>query len=588
MTEAAGHADAAEHLRALAASAETATTPADAARMLDALDRLEPASPLNLYLAGNATLRPMAEGIRLGALAGGVAAEVVEAPMDQLGPVFFDPASAFYAEPRDTVVLYLCSLGLTAAGTAPRDGVAEHLAAVVAAIRQGSDARVAVVLPEPLEEEWEPTSPHADWRAGLCAAIRAALPEQVLIIDPVPTMLDVGARAWFASRFWYHAKLPCHPAALTALGRTVGRSLAAGTAIANPVKLVACDLDNVLWGGVVGEEGSHGIALDVHGGGGPYLRLQAYLKHLADRGIVLAAVSKNNPDDVRAVFRERPEMLLGWDDFACVIANWEPKSANLRAVAGQLNLGLANVAFLDDSPYERAEVRAALPEVIVPELPAAPEEYVPFLIRTGLFGTPFVTGEDRDRSRHYRENQARRDAERAAPDLTGFLDSLTLAVEVLPIDAATLERTVQLIGKTNQFNLTGQRHGVGAVRAMAADPDGFARCYRVTDRFGDNGITGVLLAVPDGDHSCRIDSWVLSCRVMGRTVERAMFATLAEWAAGRGLRWIVGEYRPSDRNQPVAGLYRELGFDAADCGLYRYDVGRPYDGNRHVRIGGAR
>ncbi|HYH36825.1 MAG TPA: HAD-IIIC family phosphatase [Azospirillum sp.] len=547
---------------------------------------LPPSAPrLKVYLAGNATLRPMAAGIREGALAAGVDAMVKDAPADQLGPMVFDPASAFHAERWDVAVLHLSSLGLTSAGTAPRDGVAGDLAAVVAAIRSRSDARVAVVLPEPLEEEWDPSSPLAAWRAGVVADIRAALDDRVLVIDPTPTLLEVGAANWYAARFWYHAKLPCHPTALAALGRRVGRSIAA--AAAPPVKVVACDLDNVLWGGIVGEDGCHGIALDVHGGGGPFIRLQAYLKHLAGRGILLAAVSKNNPDDVRAVFRERPEMLLGWDDFACVHANWEPKSVNLRAIAEELNLGLQSVAFLDDSPFERAEVRAALPQVTVPELPAAPEDYVPFLVRSGLFATPFVTGEDRERQRHYRENRARRDAAQAAPDLAGFLDSLELAVVALPIDSATIERSVQLIGKTNQFNLTGRRHGAAVVRAMADDPAGFARCFRVTDRFGDNGITGVLIAVPDGADGCRIDTWVLSCRVMGRTVERAMFATLVDWAVARGVRWIVGEHVPSDRNQPVAGLLPELGFERGGDGLYRYDAAHPYTGNRHVRVAGT-
>ncbi|WP_431859170.1 HAD-IIIC family phosphatase [Azospirillum sp.] len=547
-------------------------------------DSLPPptAPTLRVYLAGNATLRPMAAGVREGALAAGVVATVADAPANQFGPLFFDPGSDFYTGGWDVAVLVLSSLGLTSAGTTLRDGVADDLAAVAAAIRSRSEARIAVVLPEPLEEEWDPDAPVAAWRAGVVADIRAALDDRVLVIDPLPTLLEVGAAAWYAPRFWYHAKLPCHPTALAALGRGIGRSLAAGTV--RTVKLVACDLDNLLWGGIVGEDGCHGLALDVHGGGGPFIRLQAYLKHLASRGLVLAAVSKNNPEDVQAVFRERREMLLGWDDFACVCANWEPKSANLRAVAAELNLGLASVAFLDDSPFERAEVRAALPEVTVPELPTVPEEYVPFLVRSGLFATPFATGEDRDRQRHYRENRARREAAQGAPDLAGFLDSLDLSAEMLPIDAATIERAVQLIAKTNQFNLTGRRHALAAVRAMADAPGGFARCCRVADRFGDNGITGVLIAVPEGQSSCRIDTWVLSCRVMGRAVERAMFATLVDWAAARGVRWIVGEHVPSDRNQPVAGLYPDLGFERTGSGLYRYDTAVPYAGNRHVRV----
>lgn len=582
-------ADATQRVLRLAECARDAASVVEIGAVMKAIDAFDKSPPphtpkISVYVAGNATLQPMVNGIRLGTMARGVVADVLEAPFDQWADVMLNPDSNLLRLQPDFLVLYLCSLGLTAAGTSLRGDVVDLLASCLAGLWERSHTRVAIVLPEPLEEERDPSSMLPEWRATLCDAIRRlSPPDRMLIIDPGIVVADIGAERWFAPRYWYHAKLPCHPLALTALGRMIGNSLAA--ARVRP-KVIVCDLDNTLWGGILGEDGWHGLALDVHSGGGPYLRLQAFLKERIARGFLLAAVSKNNEADVREVFARRRDMLLAWDDFVCVHANWEPKSENLRRIAEQLDLSLQSFIFLDDSPFERAEVRKTLPEIHTPELPSAADDYVPFLLRSGMFSAPFPTTDDRRRHAYYRQDLARQKARNTTANLDDFLASIELRMEELLVDTATLDRAVQLLHKTNQFNLTTRRHNMETVAAMADDPETFARCYRVTDRFGDNGVVGVLIAVPDGEKACRIDTWLLSCRVIGRTVERAMFATLCRWAAQRGIRHLVGEYVPTAKNQVVASLFRDLGFDAIEGRdtLYRYDTEKPYCGNLHVRI----
>jgi FkbH-like protein len=407
-----------------------------------------------------------------------------------------------------------------------------------------------------------------------------------IVIDPGPLIMELGSARWFAARYWYHAKLPCHPNAMIALGRHLATTIA--RCIVRPVKVIACDLDDTLWGGTVGEDGWRGLRLDPHGTGAPYIRLQAFLKDLAERGVLLVALSKNNEADVREVFQKRTEMLLRWEDFAASRVNWRTKSENLRDLSETLRLDLGSFCLLDDSPFERAEVRHALPTLIVPELPTAPEDFVSFLARCGLFQIPIVTAEDRDRGRHYRDETARETSLKASASYEDFLRTLDLRAVAEPIDSANIERVVQLVGKTNQFNLTTRRHDLGMIRRLIEDRGAFAYCYRVLDRFGDAGVTGVLIATCDMG-SCRIDTWLLSCRVMGRTVERAMFAHLLEWLRARDIRRLVADYVPTKKNEPVTMLLPELGFVEIARGAdgvvtYQRSADASYGGNRFVRL----
>jgi FkbH-like protein len=577
-------------LRLLMAAAGAQPSPAQLPALLGALDRLD-ASALSraklrstrIALLGNCTLRHLGLAMRASLLAEGILAEIWEAPFDQWHTLVLDPASELHRFQPAFVLLYLGSLGLTRSGTETANDILPLLDECLGTLARSSTAKVILVEPESLEEGLRAGSRLHSWRQDFLQGLRRIALDRALPLDADALALQCGERHWFAGRYWYHAKLPLHPVGLSALGREA--ALLTARLLAVPVKVVVCDLDNTLWGGIVGEDGVDGVKLDVHGSGGPFLRLQAFLKDLATRGVILCVTSKNNEADVVQVFERRTEMLLKREDFAVFIANWEPKSANISRIAATLNLNVANFCFLDDSPFERAEVRGALPGIKVPELPQNAEDYVDALCRTGWFYIPVITQEDRTRSQMYRNEAQRAEFQQSQGGVDAFLTGLDMHLEARPIGADNIDRVVQLIQKTNQFNLTTRRHDTSQVQELCQRPGSFAYCYRSWDRFGDNGITAVLIALRQADGSYAIDTWLLSCRIMGRTMENAIFEHLVGWLRTAGATRLCAAYIETEKNAPVRALLPGLGFTpsgASDGQDLWYDLAKGYEGNRFV------
>ena len=402
-------------------------------------------------------------------------------------------------------------------------------------------------------------------RARLLQRINLALWDastkaNVAVLDVEQIAGSYGKQRWHDPTLWISAKQYPAPDALALLARheaSLLRALCGLTA-----KCVVLDLDNTLWGGIIGEDGIGGIRLGGTPEGESYIAFQRYLCGLRDRGIPLAVCSKNNPEDALAPFREHPEMLLKPEDFAVFKANWEPKPDNLRSIASTLNLGLDSLVFIDDNPVERASVRAELPEVEVPELPADPALFSTALHRSLLFEALSLTSDDRNRAGSYRENAQRQELLTSSTNVEEFLAGLKMRIELRRFDEANLPRIVQLINKTNQFNLTTRRTSAQAVEQLMHDPLSYTQFMRLHDRFGDNGITGILIARREG-HRYRIDNWLMSCRVLGRRVEDIMLIALLRFAAREGASEILGEYLPTAKNGQVAGLYERFGFKDA-------------------------
>jgi FkbH-like protein len=346
-------------------------------------------------------------------------------------------------------------------------------------------------------------------------------------------------------------------------------------------------LDNTLWGGVIGDDGLDGIRLGDDWPGNPYKAFQRAVLGLRDRGIVLAVASKNDEAVAAEVFRRHPEMLIKWNDLAAVRINWKPKSVNLRSIADELNIGVDSLVLFDDNPVERAEVRAGIPTVGVVEVPADPVHYRRALMESGYFDQVGLSAEDFDRADMYRTDRARRDLEHTAQSVEEFLRNLEMEAVVAPATDATLGRIAQLIGKTNQFNLTTRRHKPADLSRMMETDQFFVAGLRLRDRFGDQGLIAVAILERKGD-SGWLDTFLMSCRVMNRGVERAMLAYLAEQARVMGCNRLIGEYRPTDRNRMVEGLLPEVGFirDGENGGgiLWRLDLAEgslPWPG--HIR-----
>jgi FkbH-like protein len=398
--------------------------------------------------------------------------------------------------------------------------------------------------------------------------LREALPKGAYFVDLEQVAGRMGRDAFYDARRYHWTKQPFSEAGTSLLGEYLASALRAVTV--GPKKVLVLDLDNTLWGGVVGETGPLGITLGESPDGEAFRAFQKYVKGLAERGVLLAVCSKNNPDDAREPFEKNPDTVLKLDDFATFEASWDPKPVAIRRIAETLRLGLDSFVFFDDNPAEREHVMQMLPDVEVVNVPEDPSAYVRVLEAGLWFEAVEVTGADRERAEQYAVERQRRDAEQSFASVDDYLASLEMVGDVRDVDEADMQRVVQLLGKTNQFNLTTRRHTAEAVRAMLNKPNAVGITLRVSDKFGDHGLVSLILAVPGGDGALKIDTWLMSCRVISRTAEAYMFGALLARARQLGYKRLLGEYIPTNKNQLVADLYDRMGFER----IAEHDGGR--------------
>jgi FkbH-like protein len=408
------------------------------------------------------------------------------------------------------------------------------------------------------------------------AALRAHLPQGAYFLDLEQVAGEMGRETFYNPRRYYWTKQPFSEAGTVRLTQHLWAGIRALTT--GPKKVLVLDLDNTLWGGVVGETGPLGISLGESPDGEAYRAFQEHVKGLGQRGVVLAVASKNNPEDGREPFVQNPNMVLRLDDFAALEIGWDPKAVMIERIAETLNLGLDSFVFFDDNPAERENVRQAHPAVAVVEAPEDPAEYVRALQAGLWFEAAALTEADRERAGQYAAERSRREHQQSFASTEDYLRSLNMQAEVRVIDEADMQRVVQLLAKTNQFNLTTRRHSHDELRGLMARPRSLPLTLRVSDKFGDHGLVAVLLAMPvDGPESdaARIDTWLMSCRVIGRTVEHFFLGDLLDRAAASGYRRLIGEFIPTKKNTPVQGLYEGMGFrllpDVGD-GVSRWEL----------------
>jgi FkbH-like protein len=330
-------------------------------------------------------------------------------------------------------------------------------------------------------------------------------------------------------------------------------------------RVLVLDLDNTLWGGIVGDDGVEGLVL---GSGTPlgetYAALQRMALSLRERGILLCISSKNDEAIALDAFRHHPEMVLKEQDIVVFRVNWDDKAANIKAVADTIDLGLDSFVFLDDNPAERKRVRDALPAVAVPELPEDPSEWISVLQAAGYFEQPGFSREDRLRAGFYQANARRAAQLERIGNHDDYLRSLEMTLSIAPFDAAGRKRIAQLISKSNQFNLTTRRYSETEVAAVMANSDAVTLQARLEDIFGDNGMISAVICL-EQDRRWEIDSWIMSCRVLGRRVEEAMLQHLVQQARAAGITELIGRYIPTARNGLVREHFSKLGFTRTDA-----------------------
>jgi len=528
-----------------------------------------------LAILGGSTLAHLVPAIRVGALRRGIWVTVYEGQYGQYFGDLSDPASMLHRFQPTAVLLAFDATHLTQ-GADPAADAVQAEATVSAALRHiGACWRLARDLGSPvLQQTALPVFPALlgdnehrlpGSRAALLARFNAALRPaadaagvDLLAVD-VRAGID-GLSRWHDPVLWWRGKQEVRPAAAPLYGDLVGRWLAARQG--RSAKCLVLDLDNTIWGGVIGDDGVEGLVLGQGSAlGEAFVAVQAYAAALARRGVILAVCSKNDEANALAAFEHHPEMVLKRSDIACFVANWDDKAANLRVIAQRLNIGLDALVFVDDNAFERNLVRQALPMVAVPEVPDDPALIPACLADAGYFESVAVTEEDRVRSSQYQANSAREALKDSATDISDYLRGLRMELVWRRFDTMGLPRIVQLINKTNQFNLTTRRYTEAEIRAVMDDPAAFGLQFRLLDRFGDNGIIAIVIGRRgEAEDEAVIDTWLMSCRVLGRGVEQATLAVTAEAARAFGARRLIGEYRLTAKNSMVRDHYRALGF----------------------------
>jgi FkbH-like protein len=503
----------------------------------------------------------------------GFAAEIYEAPFAAIELEVFNPSSDLYSLQPDIVVLLNSTQALRAAFFRPDAGsdfvreVQERMAGVWDAIGRNT---AALVIQSNYAMPYERLFGNYDLKhAGSWydavgeinrqIAFGARERNNVLVNDVNALASWFGSRTWFDERFWDLAKSFCAAEHLPAVAQNITRiSLAARGRI---VKCIVMDLDNTLWGGVVGDDGVGGIQLSAHGDGEAFHRFQSFLLGLKKRGILLCVCSKNEHAAAIGPFEEHPDMVLRKEDITIFVANWENKAENIKRIRESLEIGYDSMVFLDDNPFERNSVRGILPEVLVPELPEDPADYVKVLSELNLFETTSVSKEDGARADLYRAEFDRRSAASTFSNFEEYLISLDMRIDVARFEQSRLNRIAQLLQRSNQFNLTTHRYNERECEVMMQDPTCIPLYASLRDRFGDHGLISVIVARPDpAENRLEITDWLMSCRVLARGVEGYLMNYVVREAARLNLEFVSGTYIPTAKNAMVKEFFAKFGF----------------------------
>jgi len=550
---------------------------------------LDPLTPFRLAVLSNSTIDLIVPALVSSAVRHGIALDVVQPSYDQVAHEALQPDSQVNSSNPDAVLFSLdyhalplkLSLGDAAAASATVKGVTGYLQALRNGIKANSNAVcIFQTFAPPVEtlfgslDRALPGTPRS-----LIDAVNREIAEFVLdsgdvLLDVAGLAETVGLADWHNTQLWNLAKFSFSDELIPLYADHVARTVAAIRGKSR--KVLILDLDNTVWGGVIGDDGLEGIVIaQGDARGEAHLAVQRHALDLRQRGILLAVSSKNTDEIAREPFEKHAEMLLKLEHIAVFQANWSDKATNIQAIAKELSLGLDAMVFLDDNPVERGLVRAMLPQVAVPELPDEPAYFARTLAAAGYFEAVTFAGEDLQRAGFYQDNARRASLQKTAGGLDAYLASLDMTITFQPFDATGRARIVQLINKSNQYNLTTRRYTDPQVTEAENDPAVFTLQVRLADIFGDNGMISVVICRPASAGIWDIDTWLMSCRVLGRNVEHMVLREILDHARAAGIRKLTGTYRPTDRNKLVVDHYARLGFTLVgeeESGLTQWEL----------------
>ncbi len=417
------------------------------------------------------------------------------------------------------------------------------------------------ILPDaiyPLKEIGYPQDLEYAWVSAL-GSIAAELPN-VFIFPLKDIIAGIGRERAYSNKMWYLASSRFSVQGEQEIGEKIFRLISCLEG--NRKKCLLLDLDNTLWGGVIGEDGIEGMTLSENKEGARYKDFQKKIKDMEKLGVLLGIISKNNEEDAKDMIENHPDMVLRWDDFAVKKINWKRKSQNIQEIQKELNIGFDSMVFLDDNPAEREEVKHSLPEIVVPEFPENTSRLSDFIeeIYWQYFLLPKATDEDKNKTALYHQRREREQEREGHASLEGYLESLRTKVIVQPVGKTDIGRTVQLIQKTNQFNVTTKRYPEGEILDMLRQPDRYDFWIaEISDKFGNNG-KSALLIIEKEKEKITLDSFIMSCRVMGRDIEKDLLHALEKRYLQKGYKTLETIYRRTAKNKPVADLYDKMGY----------------------------
>ncbi|MFZ1084441.1 MAG: HAD-IIIC family phosphatase [Terracidiphilus sp.] len=535
---------------------------------------LDPLTPFRLAVLSNATIDLIVPALVASAARHGIELEVIQPAYDQVAQEALTPDSKVNCSRPDAVLFALdhralplkLSPGDAAASSATIHGVIGYLQM----LRNGIKANCnAVCIFQNFAPPVEALFGNLDCALpgtmrSLIDRINHELVEFTqdsgdVLLDVAGVAETVGLADWHDPQLWNLGKLPFSDQLIPLYADHVARTVAALRGKSR--KVLILDLDNTVWGGVIGDDGLEGIQVaQGDARGEAFLAVQRMALNLRQRGIVLAVCSKNTDAVAREPFEKHAEMLLKLNHIAVFQANWNDKATNIQAIAEELSLGLDAMVFLDDNPMERGLVRSLLPQVAVPELPEDPAWYARTLAAAGYFEAVTFASEDLQRADFYQDNAKRVTLQSQAGGVDAYLASLEMTITFQPFDTTGRARIVQLINKSNQFNLTTRRYTEPEVAAAENDKAVFTLQVRLTDIFGDSGMISVVICRPAETGVWEIDTWLMSCRVLGRKVENMVLREILARAREAGIHKLRGAYLPTERNKLVIDHYSKLGF----------------------------
>lgn len=542
--------------------------------------------PVKLAILGNVATQLLATAIEGNAKLEGINLEVFDAGYNQIAFQLMDPQSETYAFRPDFILLYeatdkLYEEFLDEDSIGKRnfaDRFMEHIASFWGIVSQNTNAKILQCnFTEIGDRAFGSYSCKTDMSFTFQIRKLNYLLQQAMVeygfvypVDLLSLQLQMGVNKWHNSALYYDTKLACDINALPRFSKCVVDILKAMKGQVK--KCVVLDLDNTLWGGVIGDDGIGGIEIGELGKGYAYADFQRWLKQLKERGILLAICSKNDENKAMEPFEKHEEMILKFSDISMFVANWNDKATNIRLIQESLNIGMDSIVFIDDNAFERNLVRELIPEITVPELPEDPADYLDFLQAENLFETISYSDEDRKRTNQYQAEFKRKNMQSMAASLEDYLKGLKMIGEMKKFEPDKFTRIAQLTQRSNQFNLRTIRYTEGDIKRISEDDKYITAYYTLKDKFGDHGLVSVLILEKRSDGEVFIDTWLMSCRVLKRGMEEFIINSLVDLVRKIGFERITGEYIQTAKNSMVSDIYPRMGFESLGNGQYFLEI----------------